>query len=208
MLEEIEYIVPPPLSGIENIQSANKSPQLEREIKMLNRINSIWKALNDENPHAALALALTLPDICGQIEYPGQKVGERYIAWFDKFVAPQYVVEDKEENKDPEKESKKQFDGKICYQLRCSYLHSGNTDVHKCVDDFKLACIKGNTAQFFNSFSTDGKTIKLDVKGLCYYICSAAKNYYESVTKEGIFDKYSTDIICSDDSAFSSLFHE
>lgn len=162
---------------------------------MLNRINAIDKALNDENPHAALALALTLPDICGQMEYPGQRVGDRYIAWFDKFVAPQYIIE-----------NKKQFDGKICYQLRCSYLHSGNTDVHKYVDNFKLACIKGNSVQFFNSFSEDGKTIELDVKGLCYFICNAAKNYYEAATKEKIFAKYSTEITCYDDSKFENLF--
>ena len=37
---------------------------------MLEKIEAIEKALDNKSFLPALALALTLPDICGQIEYP------------------------------------------------------------------------------------------------------------------------------------------
>lgn len=40
---------------------------------------------------SALALTLTLPDICGQVEMPSARVGARYKSWFDQYVAPLYM---------------------------------------------------------------------------------------------------------------------
>lgn len=39
--------------------------------------------------YLALYASLTLPDICGAMESDdGQATGNKYIAWFDKHVAP------------------------------------------------------------------------------------------------------------------------
>ena len=55
---------------------------------MEKRIQEARKCLDNGLYEAALALALTLPDICGQVEYPAiKKVGERYtkmILWILK----------------------------------------------------------------------------------------------------------------------------
>ena len=52
--------------------------------------NSIKACVDERNWHAALALALTVPDICGQIEYPEWAgpghTGKRYPKWFDTWV--------------------------------------------------------------------------------------------------------------------------
>ncbi|WP_273832345.1 hypothetical protein [Guptibacillus sedimenti] len=40
---------------------------------MLDKIKDIKIALNNKSYLSALALSLTLPDICGQIEYPDLK---------------------------------------------------------------------------------------------------------------------------------------
>lgn len=46
---------------------------------MLEKVKDVKLALKGGAYQSALALALTLPDICGQIEYPNEKsVGERY----------------------------------------------------------------------------------------------------------------------------------
>lgn len=169
---------------------------------MLEKIKAIRKALQDENPYVALALALTLPDICGQIEYPWKKVGERYKDWFDNNVLPQYYKVNNE--------LEFPFDGKVCYQLRCSYLHSGNSDVEKYIDTFELAYNKDTVAKFFNSYSIEkDKTTRmtLDVNGLCYFLCLAAERYYETTTQKEIFGQYSICITCNDDKDFNCLFN-
>jgi hypothetical protein len=71
----------------------------------------------------ALALALTIPDAYGQIEYPGDFARNRYQRWFDNFCAfPSYL--DKGEVSDILR-----FDGLTCYRLRCELLHSGDADI-------------------------------------------------------------------------------
>lgn len=54
---------------------------------MEKRIQEARKCLDNGLYEAALALALTLPDICGQVEYSAiKKVGERYTKWIDNFM--------------------------------------------------------------------------------------------------------------------------
>ena len=54
---------------------------------MEKRIQEARNCIDNGLYEAALALALTLPDICGQVEYPAlKKVGERYTKWIDDFV--------------------------------------------------------------------------------------------------------------------------
>lgn len=65
---------------------------------MLEKIKDIEKAIICECYLAALALALTVPDICGEIEFPhivrekgDRDVGGQYRAWFNKWVEPHYA---------------------------------------------------------------------------------------------------------------------
>jgi hypothetical protein len=75
------------------------------------------KALDGGNHYIALSLALMLPDICGSIEDPGPgKSQARYEAWYKKWLEPTY---------------KTFLTAADCFQLRCSYLHSGSTDVEE-----------------------------------------------------------------------------
>lgn len=60
---------------------------------MIEKIKDIDLALTNKSYLSALALSLTIPDICWQIEYPDlmKKNGERnirkqYVAWFDNWV--------------------------------------------------------------------------------------------------------------------------
>ena len=57
----------------------------------LDRINEIEFALKNKMYQSALALTLTLPDICGQVEMPSAKVKARYELWFNQYVAPLYM---------------------------------------------------------------------------------------------------------------------
>ena len=74
-------------------------------------LRDVHRSVQAGHTYSALALALTLPEICGYIEYPqlgGQgDVGEHYRRWCDEW-ARMLVV-----------------DGANCYALRCAYPHNG-----------------------------------------------------------------------------------
>lgn len=88
---------------------------------MRNLITGIQEAVQGGAWHAALALALAMPDICGKIDGPAGN-GPRYKAWFEKYVQDKYT-------------GSGLMDGYIflyaedCYQLRNAYLHSGEDTV-------------------------------------------------------------------------------
>lgn len=102
---------------------------------MLDKIKDINLALNIKSYLSALALSLTLPDICGQIEYPDFKhdngkrnIGKQYAAWFDDWVN-HYYADNTGWTEDFSKANNPYFTGEMCYDLRCSFLHAGNSDI-------------------------------------------------------------------------------
>lgn len=51
-------------------------------------LNDIKKGVSEGNYLCALALALTIPDICGKAKYPKCKINSfRYIAWYDSEIS-------------------------------------------------------------------------------------------------------------------------
>jgi hypothetical protein len=73
--------------------------------------DAIAKALADKNWLAAVALSLTMPDICGRMEHPKDGSEKRYKAWWDKYMLAHY----------------QRADGSTClssadaYALRCAF---------------------------------------------------------------------------------------
>lgn len=65
----------------------------------------------------ALSGALVIPDMCSAMEQSdGRATRERYIAWFDRHVAPKYTGS---------------MTGDDCYGLRCALLHQGRLGPHR-----------------------------------------------------------------------------
>lgn len=148
---------------------------------MLKLIADIENALKHNCLRVALGMALTLPDICGQIENPALKVGERYIKWCDEnlknqgFTTTGSIYE-------------KTISGEMCYKLRCAYLHSGNLELNqRSNNDFPefhlIMCNKEDKGMYFGTQYRDlqGKAliITVDVRYLTQVLCNAAKEYYE-----------------------------
>ncbi len=121
---------------------------------MLSKIKEIRKALKNNMPQCALALALTLPDICGQVEHPNEKsAGKRYRAWLDKFI-PKDAFDSNYDgsltaiNNGVNPEFPK-IDSNAIYMLRCELLHSGDAEIENdknvsqdnYLDDFFLTVI-------------------------------------------------------------------
>lgn len=157
---------------------------------MLKKIEDIKKALEAEAYLSALALALTLPDICGKVAYPKLSSGERYIKWFDENITDYSLNEIADYPV---------FDGKKCYKLRCSFLHEGS--IKKIpIDRFELCIQKPMHGVYgcsgygiMTEFTHTGEkittqSIKLEINQICFKICENAKAFYNSHDDESIFN--------------------
>lgn len=172
---------------------------------MIKIIEDIRNSIKANCLRSALALTLTIPDICGKIKYPEKKVGQRYTLWFNEYVYPYYCSHEGHFVDDGT-----EFNGTVCYALRCAYLHSGNADVKEqgkekvATTKFEL-CISSSEE---NGVYVDmhGKStysykdhvelkIRLDVRKLCKVICDAADKFYSEKSEKEIFNDHSIRII-------------
>ena len=99
-------------------------------------LDSVESALTDHNWHAALAVALILPDICAKLEAPSSTSRDRYVSWFNAYLKPKYVAEVRGQ---PEEF----LSGEDLYALRCAYLHEGADDItgqdaQRALDSFRF----------------------------------------------------------------------
>lgn len=168
---------------------------------MLDKIKDINLALTNKSYLSALALSLTLPDICGKIEYPhfkdkrgNRRVGKQYTAWFDDWVN-QYYADNTGWTNDYTKAKNPYFTGEMCYSLRCSFLHDGNSNIKNWGDKedadfyysyvFRLAVSGADSSSlsWVNHTNNDSKIIKtkivtVNIDKLCECICLASERYY------------------------------
>lgn len=178
----------------------------------MDRVKEVELNIEDGRWQSALALALTLPDICGGIAFPEivkkyrdgrimmdrqknptRDVGGQYIRWFDEYASDYFKIK-------PEDESP-YICGERCWQLRCEYLHQNRgflnpedeTGIrfHLGVNCGASVCqTKGNTRE------EDGITdIRIDIEQFCWRMCSAAKNYYKDMEKVKNFSLYNTPVL-------------
>jgi hypothetical protein len=75
---------------------------------------SIERAVHSGVFFPAIVTALTVPDIAGAVESPGQGSTRRYVVWFDQFFAGSHPLY-----------GQHGIDGAVMYGLRCKLLHEG-----------------------------------------------------------------------------------
>ncbi|SEL51057.1 hypothetical protein SAMN02910353_02778 [Ruminococcus sp. YRD2003] len=164
---------------------------------MIDKIKSIRKSLANDNYLAALALALTIPDICGQVEFPNEsKVGKRYKDWYNKYCCTEYngpqspnVVTTLPKLPD--------FTAENCYKLRCAVLHSGNIEINAInFNEFKLTK-DGETCSAVETVTSNGKSkttsyVYLNTTRFCNIICDVAEKYYNKHKSD--FSRYHIEI--------------
>jgi len=178
-------------------------------------IRDIRLALKHSSYLSALALALTIPDICGQIEYPHltsnsgkRNIKKQYEAWFNEWVN-QYYADFTGWTDNFSKAKNPYFTGEMCYRLRCSFLHAGNSDIGVWNHDegngsdylyeFRLAVngadsFKLNWSEGLNDKSEILKTkiVTVNIDKLCECICLSAEKYYQ----EHDYDLFNKNNIC------------
>lgn len=128
-------------------------------------------AVSEANWYAAIALALTLPDICGSIDREG-RVGERYAKWWDERAAGGFWIKP---DAGEEWDAHSLVTGNDAYYLRCAYLHEGKGDpgVKAAKDRFRfMVSPNGSYGQ-----SRDEREVTLNVGYLVEVVCQAVEGW-------------------------------
>lgn len=153
---------------------------------MDNFINAIDTALKNKNWYGALFIALTLPDICGKIEFPHLSSKERYINWFNKDMDNKY-----------KSQSVVFLSGEDCYALRCALLHEGTDDIaqqrsRKILEKF-VFMTDGPHCNLSQNNYVNGKRVEtflqLRVDEFCKDICHSAEMWLKKVSKDTAIKK-------------------
>ncbi len=173
-----------------------------RETELFEVIDSIRDALKKECWIPALALALTLPDVCGSIAYPdmvnnrGRRLSKKqYMTWFKDYVEHRFA--DHTGFDESGKALHAYFNADMCYQLRCEVLHASNDDVRFEHGDIAPGCkydycfeLMVNACNSYGEIYTDpydGKVpvhhvhVCVDVLTLCEALCAEASSFLKSV---------------------------
>lgn len=154
-------------------------------------IKDIKGALDNNLYFSALALALTLPDICGLIMYPNLNSKARYKKWYDEYIG-QYEQSPLDENN---KATKPYFNGEACYSLRCAILHEGKNNIEDRdlqtinLDKFTLLLEEKNKMDLYcDSIVVGGldneATMDVQVRNICNKIVTVV----ECLIKKGELD--------------------
>ena len=165
---------------------------------MLEKIDHITIALNAGAYQAALALALTLPDICAKVDNKlSTTKSVHYIAWVDYYVDFNPLS--------PCGDTKKaEMNGTLIYSLRCSFLHCGNDEIKNQVaaqnlphTTFKVvppnSLGDGNVYKYYIKNGSNNTAVietQIDAQAICKLLCVAAEKYYNAYTPKSDFDDY------------------
>ena len=138
---------------------------------MQHLLESITTAVAQGNWYAALSIALALPDICGWLEDPAVGSQKRYIAWFDRYVGPDYIRE-----VGPARERHVFLSGGDCYALRCAFLHEGREEIitqraRELLERFQFVVPPPTWTVHCNQF---GRQLQLQIDVFCSQLLLAA----------------------------------
>lgn len=149
-------------------------------------VEDIKRSLENKCYFSALALALTLPDICGMAEYSDEGVSTRYINWYDK-----YLGDDMSKGHDAMGVDNPWLSGEVVYNLRNTYLHQGSPSIESSkvkeeanqLDQFTLVLGDGTVIEEITINIAHGETIIrgviVDITFLCDKLCEYALRYYQ-----------------------------
>lgn len=139
---------------------------------------SVHQALSEQNWLAALALVLTLPDICGKVAYPRVSGSQaRYVAWFDQWLARPFGCAGRPDPDDPA------LCGADMYALRCAFLHEGRDDIsaQRARDLLGRFVFVAPVPRRIVHMNRMGSALQLQVDLFCMTVCGAVERWLASV---------------------------
>jgi len=139
--------------------------------------DAVRAAVAQQNWHAALALSLALPDICGFLEKPGDGSQRRYVAWCNQHLVPRYTTSF------GDAQPHVFLSGEDCYALRCAYLHEGADEIvrqraRKALDAFVFVAPPPDWTIHCNQ---SGAKLQLQVNIFCEDVCQGVDAWSTAV---------------------------
>ena len=175
------------------------------------QIEDVRAAAETNSLLSALALSLTFPDVFGQVLFPDivlrdgrRNAGAQYAKWFDEFVGAEYEAPEEPESS----ELKRYFTGKMCWKLRCAYLHEGKSDNDYPYEpsdsqsnsehefEFELALHACDSiGDMTESTAPDliKRHVRIDIGKLCMCLCDAAEHCLRDNAE--LFDESTSDVL-------------
>jgi len=102
-------------------------------------LDAIDNAASGGHCFPAVVTALTVPDIAGAVDFPGDKSANRYVSWVDQSFSPMFP-----------QYGEHGVDGVALYALRCKLLHEGLSDPSKAPVSGKSKAASGKRLIAFN----------------------------------------------------------
>jgi hypothetical protein len=142
-------------------------------------VAAVRQAVADNNPYAALTLALTLPDVCGSLQAPDDGSRKRYVAWWDQYLLPTYTL-----RIGPAQTTHVFLNGDDCYALRCAVLHQGSDDIteqraRQVISRFRFVEPGINDTIYHRNTIDD--VLNLDVYFFCEELCQGVEAWLQAV---------------------------
>lgn len=133
-------------------------------------LEDIERALQAQLWYMALAVTLSIPDICSLLQRDEQTDGwpkeEKYVRWFDTFMGPKYGF----------------FSGQDCYRVRGGVLHKGRFGHPKAKYDRVLFGVPGGRRiRELLSENNGGimeTALHLDLVTFCQEMIDCARSWY------------------------------
>ncbi len=157
-------------------------------------INSVKQSLENKNWYSALIVTLTLPDIAGKVDYPGEVSGRtRYRSWFNQYLLADFTIKvpaalQPEDWKEMLMQEVEILSGDDCYALRCSFLHEGSDDINgQSAQDVleRFVFTEPNEKNNFNHRNLiNGNTLSLNVKLFCEEILVGIENWISNIKND------------------------
>lgn len=136
-------------------------------------------AVADGNWYAALALALTIPDICARIETPNVGSNKRFARWWNENLTPTYT-------RSVCGRPHVFLHAEDAYALRCAFLHEGRADIdeqrsQKVLSSFRFVAPSPKTSVHCNHVND---VLQLQVDTFCEDVCQAAEVWADALPEE------------------------
>ena len=171
---------------------------------MRNVLDQIDQAVEANLYYLALFATLAIPDICGALDSDdGRATGAKYVAWFDKHVAPQFLKALRRLLRQmlPEPMVKSQTDrlvslpsdapaltGEICYRFRCSLLHQGRARFPNMPFARVLFVEPGKSTSRMHMCQSDDALV-IDLRLFCREVVDATRKWLGEVENTERFQR-------------------
>lgn len=128
--------------------------------------------------YVALFSALAIPDICGALEsQDGTANGQRYRAWFDRWVSPKYSFF-----------GGTSLTGDVCYYYRCAALHQGRAS-HPKMQYSRIIFVEPDNHGIIMHNNVMNDALNIDVGRFCEDVISGCEDWLAFVASDPTVQK-------------------